>query len=141
MEYHDAGPVAYADAVLAMSAHRYGDHDAIRSLEYGETQTYAELDERASRAASALTDRVVEPGDRIGLFLPNTLQFPETFYGAIRTGAVPVPLNLRMDLDTLAYVLSDADADHLVRRASACRILGEGCATGLTRTVPEGVTL
>lgn len=114
MEHHDGGPLRHADAVLAMGAHRYGDHDAIHSLEYGETRTYAELDGRASRVASALTDRGVGPGDRVGLFLPNTLQFPETFYGAIRAGAVPVPLNLRMDVETLAYILSDADVDHLV---------------------------
>jgi long-chain acyl-CoA synthetase len=114
MEYHDGGPLRHADAMLAMGAHRYGDHEAIVSLEYGEAQTYAELDERASRVAAALTDRGVGPGDRVGLYLPNTLQFPETFFGAMRAGAVPVPLNLRMDAETLSYILADADADHLV---------------------------
>jgi long-chain acyl-CoA synthetase len=114
MEYHDGGPLQHADGMLAMGAHRYGDHEAIISLEYGETRTFAELDEQVSRVASALADRGVDPGDRVGLFLPNTLQFPETFFGAMRAGAIPVPLNLRMDLETLAFVLSDAGADHLV---------------------------
>jgi len=114
MEYHDGAPLRHADAMLSMGAHRYGEQDAIVSLEYGEARSFAELDEQASRVASALTDRGVDPGDRVALFLPNTLQFPETFFGAIRAGAVPVPLNLRMDVETLAYICSDADADHLV---------------------------
>jgi len=114
MEYHDGGPLRHADAVLSMGAHRYGGHDAIVSLEYGERRSYAALDERASRVASALTERGVAPGDRVGLFLPNTLTFPETFYGAMRAGAVPVPLNLRMDEGTLAYICADAEVEHLV---------------------------
>jgi long-chain acyl-CoA synthetase len=114
MEYHDGAPLQHADAVLSMGAHRYGEKDAIVSLEYGEAQSFAALDERASRVASALTERGVGAGDRVGLFLPNTLQFPETFFGAMRAGAIPVPLNLRMDVETLGYICSDADVDHLV---------------------------
>jgi long-chain acyl-CoA synthetase len=114
MEHHDGRRLRHADGVLAMGAHRFGEKPAIHSLEYGEHRSYADLDERTSRVASALTARGVGPGDRVGLFLPNTLQFPETFFGAMRAGAVPVPLNLRMDVDTLAYIVADADADHLV---------------------------
>jgi len=114
MEYHDGDPLHHVGDVPAMGAHRYGEKTAIILQEYGEHQSFAELDERANRVASALVERGVEPDDRVALFLPNTLQFPETFFGAIRAGAVPVPLNLRMDAETLTYILEDADVDHLV---------------------------
>jgi len=35
----------------------------------------------------------VRPGDRVGLMVPNPLEFPVLFYGALRLGAVVVPMN------------------------------------------------
>jgi len=61
-----------------------------------------------------LADHGVDPGDRVGLYVPNTLQFPESYFGIIKAGGVPVALNLRLDPDTMAYVLSDSGADVLV---------------------------
>ena len=117
MEYHDGQALRHVGDLPAMGAYRYGEMTAIVLQENDEHQSFAALDERASRVASALTDRGVEPGDRVALYLPNTLQFPESLFGAVRTGAVPVPLNLRMDVETLSYVLEDADVDHLVTSA------------------------
>ena len=55
--------------------------------------TFAELDERADRAAHMLTGLGLTEGDRVAVLLPNGHQFVETFYGAARAGLVVVPLN------------------------------------------------
>ncbi len=95
-----------------MAADRYGDETLFTA--FGQSMSFRELDEAANRVANVLVDHGVDPGDRVGLFIPNTTQFPEAYFGAIRAGAVPVPLNLRMDPNTLVYVLDNSEADHVV---------------------------
>jgi long-chain acyl-CoA synthetase len=112
MEHYDGGPLRHFGDVLAMGADRYGEKTAFTS--FGQSTTYRELDEDANRVANALVDHGVEPDDRVGLFIPNTTQFPEAYFGAIRAGAVPVPLNLRMAPETLVYVLQNSGADHVI---------------------------
>jgi long-chain acyl-CoA synthetase len=124
MEYHDGGPLRHMGDLPAMAAHRYGEKTAF--VAFGQEQSFAELDDEANRVANVLGEHGIEPGERVGLFIPNTLQFPSAYFGVIRAGAVPIPLNLRMDPETLAFVLDDADVDAMV----ASPLLAEE-ATGL----------
>jgi len=112
MEIFDGEPLRHMGDLPAMAAHRYGSKTAFEA--FGQERTYAEVDDRANKVANVLADEGVEPGDRVGLFIPNTLQFPEAYFGSIRAGAVPVPLNLRMDPNTLVYVVQNAEADHVI---------------------------
>ncbi len=112
MRYHRQEPLRHVGDVPAMGADRYGEKLALTYR--GDEQSYADLLARSNRVAGALVAHGVEPGDRVAMLIENSLQFPETLFGAMRAGAVPVPLNHRMDGDTLAYVLRDADATALV---------------------------
>jgi AMP-binding enzyme len=76
--------------------------------------TFAELDERANRAANMLTGLGLTEGDRVAVLLPNGHQFVEIFYGAARAGLVVVPLNLRLVANELAFMLRDSGATVLV---------------------------
>ena len=53
---------------------------------------FRELHARARRAAFALRQRGVQPGDRVALILPTGVDFMDAFFGALLAGAVPVPL-------------------------------------------------
>ena len=55
--------------------------------------TFAELDQRADRAAHILTGLGLAKGERVAVLLPNGHQFVEVFYGAARSGLVVVALN------------------------------------------------
>jgi long-chain acyl-CoA synthetase len=55
--------------------------------------TFAEFDAAASRVATLLEQAGVEPGDRVGVMLPNTPAFAIAFYGIMYRGAVAVPMN------------------------------------------------
>jgi long-chain acyl-CoA synthetase len=115
MKYFQGEPLRHVGDVPTMGAERYRDKLA---FEYrGTERSYADLEARANRVANVLVDEGVEPGDRVALYLENSLQFPETFFGVIKAGAVAVPLNHRMDLDRLEYILGDADARALVGSA------------------------
>src|SRR5947209_9018593 len=75
---------------LTQSAARDAEHVAIKldDLELN----YARLDEAAARVAGRLQAHGIEPGDRVGLMLPNVPDFPACYYGILRAGAVVVPM-------------------------------------------------
>lgn len=72
--------------------------------------TYAELDARADRVAAAFQELGLQPGDRVGLGLGNSLHFIEAWYGALRVGLVAVPLNTVSTTEEVAYILGDSGA-------------------------------
>ncbi|PSP66834.1 long-chain fatty acid--CoA ligase [Halobacteriales archaeon QS_1_69_70] len=112
MKYHDRAPLRHVGDVPAMGAERYGGKLAV---EYrGDEYSYAELDARANRVANALTGAGIEPGDRVALYLENSLQFPESLFGVLRAGAVALPLNHRMDRERLRYIIDDSGAVALI---------------------------
>lgn len=62
-------------------------------LHEGRRIDYSELDARAARAAGALREQGVGRGDCVALLLPNHPAFVAAFHGALRLGAVVVPVN------------------------------------------------
>ena len=93
------------------SVARTPDKTAIYDL-YGGTErqvTYAMLDERADRVAGLLHGLGVRAGQRVGMVVGNRSEFLEIFFGTMRTGAIPVPINTRLARDTLKFILEDAE--------------------------------
>jgi long-chain acyl-CoA synthetase len=72
--------------------------------------TYAAFDEGASRVAGLLKDRGVQPGDRVGLMLPNVPYFPVIYYGILRAGGVVVPMNVLLKGREVTFYLTDPEA-------------------------------
>jgi long-chain acyl-CoA synthetase len=79
-----------ADVLLAPAA-RTPDAVALRAGT--DAVTYRELEARAARVAGALRAEGVEPGDRVAIAGHNTVAFVASYLGALRVGAVAVPLN------------------------------------------------
>jgi long-chain acyl-CoA synthetase len=75
---------------------------------------YGALDAGVARAAGLLRSKGVEPGDRIGMQLPNVPYFPIVYFGALRIGAVVVPMNPLLKDREVAYHLSDSGAKLIV---------------------------
>jgi len=140
MEYYDGGPLRHFGDLPAMGANRYGDKTAF-STGYGQEITYNELDEKARKVANVLIDQGLEPGDRVGLFVPNTLQFPPAYFGIIKAGGVAVPINLRMDPDSMVYVVDNSEMDVMVASdkvpGGSAEEVAQGAGVG-TVLVPGG---
>jgi long-chain acyl-CoA synthetase len=123
--------------LLDQSARRAGDRVALR---LGETaHTYTQLDVDARRLAGHLRATGMRAGARVGLMLPNVPQFPIAYHGALRAGAVVVPMNTMLRPREVAYYLEDAGAEILVvwheqlaealeaaRRAGVQRVISVG---------------
>jgi long-chain acyl-CoA synthetase len=69
---------------------------------------YGLLDNASQRVAAMLKSKGVEPGDRVGIMLPNVPYFPAIYYGVLRAGAVVVPMNVLLKGREVAYYLSDS---------------------------------
>ncbi|MBY0291659.1 MAG: AMP-binding protein [Mycobacteriaceae bacterium] len=76
------------DSILSDAATNWPERAAV--IDPDTTYTFAELDARADRIASALADRGIAPGDRVILQLPNSAEFAVALFGLLRAGAVPV---------------------------------------------------
>jgi long-chain acyl-CoA synthetase len=88
---------------------------------------YSALDAAVARAAGLLRARGVEPGDRVGMQLPNVPYFPIVYFGALRLGAVVVPMNPLLKDREVAYHLSDSDARVLVAWHAFAEAAEGGC--------------
>ena len=75
---------------------------------------YAALEGAAARAAGLLREKGVKAGDRVGMQLPNVPYFPIVYFGALRLGAVVVPMNPLLKEGEVAYHLSDSGAGVLL---------------------------
>jgi long-chain acyl-CoA synthetase len=95
-------------SVLEYSAAEYPDRIAVVAA--GARLTYREVEEQASRVASALIDRGISAGDRIALSCPNLPAFPVIYYGILKAGGVVVPLNILLTEREIAYHLADSAA-------------------------------
>jgi long-chain acyl-CoA synthetase len=96
---------------LVASKDRRPDRVALRcdDLQF----TFAEFDAAAARVATLLARAGVEPGDRVGVMLPNTPAFAIVFYGIMYRGAVAVPMNPLLKAREVAYYLSNSGAKAL----------------------------
>lgn len=73
--------------------------------------TYAEIDQRTDRLASALSGLGVRRGDRVSGLLLNSVEFMETLLACAKLGAIFVPINVRLAAAEAAYILADSGAD------------------------------
>ena len=85
------------------------DYPALIDLEGGRRFSYAELHERAGRAAGMLKDLGVGPGDRVAFLCLNTTDVMELIFGCWRIGAICLALNYRLTPPELAYILNDSE--------------------------------
>src|SRR3954468_4794810 len=85
-----------------------GDHVAVKLDDA--VLTYDQLDDAVARTAGLLKAKGVEPGDRVGVMLPNVPQFPVAYFGVLRAGAVVVPLNPLLKAREVAHHLTDSGA-------------------------------
>jgi len=84
-----------AEILIERGTGREGDRPAITYLRPGESAlvvTGADLLIRARHVAGALIARGMTPGERVMLMLPSPGDFVDAFFGAIWTGAIPVPV-------------------------------------------------
>ena len=84
------------------------------------TRSYAELCREASQWGHGFQSLRLKRGDRILMFLDDTPAYPGAFFGAVRSGFVPLLISTVTPPDLLQFYLSDAGASVAVTDAEFC---------------------
>lgn len=87
-----------------------GRGERVAFIDDREKVTYGELARRVNRAGNALKALGLEPEDRIMMIMLDTVEFPALFFGAIKAGIVPIPVNTLLTPEDYAYMLEDSRA-------------------------------
>jgi acyl-CoA synthetase (AMP-forming)/AMP-acid ligase II len=103
--------------------------DAFPEREYlvaeGKRRTYAEMEARANRLAHHLQAHGIGPGDHVGIYGYNSVEWVETLWAVFKIRATWININYRYVEEELAYLFENADLKALVyQREFAPRVRG-----------------
>lgn len=90
------------------------------ALDYARTDgqvgklTFGELEVRSNRLTRLLTGRGLQPGDRLGVFLANRVEFIDLFLACLKLGVIVVPINVLYRERELSHIINDADPKAIV---------------------------
>jgi acyl-CoA synthetase (AMP-forming)/AMP-acid ligase II len=84
----------------------------------GKRRTYAEMEARANQLAHHLRDHGVGPGDHVGIYGENSVEWVECLWAIFKLRAVWININYRYVEDELAYLFANADLKALVHEAA-----------------------
>ena len=98
--------------LLDDGAKEFGSRTAVWFLEH--TMSYKKLKDHADRLATALINLGVKRGDVVAIMLPNFPQFPVSFYGIQKTGAIVTACSVLHTEHELAYQLNDSGAEVII---------------------------
>ncbi|RMF42221.1 MAG: AMP-dependent synthetase [Anaerolineae bacterium] len=101
--------------------------------------TYAQVEAQANRLAHALREHGLQRGERVVLYLPNSVELAVGIFGVLKAGGVFVIVNHTTKAGKLAYILRDCGAQTLItggrQNLQAQAALREIAETGLPQTL------
>jgi fatty-acyl-CoA synthase len=118
-------PVRYYDWI-AHFARRTPDKPAVVDLASDRRFSYAQFDARISRLAAHLRGTLgIARGDRVAVLAMNTTDTLEVQFACGRIGAVFLPLNTRLTVPELQFIVGDAGPKVMIHDAELADIAGE----------------
>ena len=97
--------------------------------------TFTELAHKTDQFAQLLRNLKVKVGDRVLIRLPNSLDYPIAFLGAMKMGAIAVPTSTLLTAEEVVYLAKDSGASVLVTDAKAWVAMEEGFCINLGHEV------
>ncbi len=94
----------------------------------GSVYTFGEIDARSNRMARALAARGLVKGDRLCVYLANSIEMIDLYLACIKTGVIFVPINILYRDREMSHILSDAEPKLLVTAAEIPALLEEASA-------------
>ena len=101
----------------------------------GRTYNFADIDMRSSRMAQLLHSRGLAPGDRLGIYLSNRIEFIDLYLACLKLGVIAVPINILYRERELSHILNDAQPKLLVTAAEIDEL--SAAAQSMPATRPE----
>jgi amino acid adenylation domain-containing protein len=101
--------------------------DATAVVDRDRQLLYGDLDAQANRLAHLLLDLGLARGDRMGLFIDKSAEAVVAYYGALKAGAIVVPLDPHSPVARVAHIAVDAGMRFLATGTRQLDVLGELC--------------
>jgi len=121
-------PEIYNASCILFDNLTHGRGDRLALTGPGGTRTYAQLCAEAAQWGHGFQSLGLKRGDRILMFLDDTPAYPAAFFGAVRSGFVPLLINTLTPPELLQFYLSDAGAAVAVAEAEfTTRFNAEAC--------------
>ncbi len=96
--------------------------------------TFTELAHKTDQFAQLLRNLGVKVGDRVLIRLPNSLDYPIAFLGAMKMGAIAVPTSTLLTAEEVAYLAKDSGASVLVSDQTAWQSMEDKIVENLSDT-------
>ena len=88
--------------------------ESSKTSAYRREITWRVFDEKANRCANFLISRGIKKGDKVAILMMNGIEWLPIYFGALKAGALAVPLNFRYTAEEIRYCLDLSDADCLM---------------------------
>lgn len=112
-EFVDTRPYENLDELFTVAVAAHGDHIAYSN--FGSELTFNEVGELASNFAAFLQVKLgMEQGDKIAIMMPNLMQYPIVFFGALKAGLTVININPLYTPRELQLMLDSSDAKTIV---------------------------
>ena len=112
------------------STHLGGERPAVVDLskdEQANAFSYDALNAMADGVARGLRRRGLGVGDRVGVLSLNRIEYLAVFFGSMRMGAVPTPINIKLSSEIVDFILRDAGCKlAFVEKAFGTLVPGSG---------------
>jgi malonyl-CoA/methylmalonyl-CoA synthetase len=105
----------------------------------GSEYTFGEVDARSNRMARALAARGLIRGDRLCVYLANSIEMIDLYLACVKSGLIFVPINILYRDREMSHILSDADPKLLVTAAEIPALLAEAAAQSGERLPDYGL--
>ncbi|HWE90259.1 MAG TPA: AMP-binding protein [Pseudonocardiaceae bacterium] len=119
----DQAAAANLAELVTRAAERGPAHPALVDAASGDTLSWSEVDAAVNEHALALLDAGVQPGDRVAVRLATGVSYCLAAFGALRVGAVLVPMSLDLPSRAVGELLADCGAKILVGEGDAPVVL------------------
>lgn len=118
------------------NARRFGHKPAVVCED--RTLSWAAVDERAERLASALLQSGLRAGDRVAVCAGNCLEWPEIVFGLAKAGFILVPINTRLAVDEVAHALETIEPSAAIVHQDQSADLGDAFSDPLLPVLEIG---
>jgi fatty-acyl-CoA synthase len=99
---------------LSAAAERYASHEAVVSVHQRARLSYRELNEQSEAIAAGFLSLGLQPGDRVGIWAPNCVEWTLTQFATAKAGLILVNINPAYRLYELEYALNKVECRALV---------------------------
>ena len=99
--------------VLKEQSEKNGAKDFLQ-FSYNNPLTYSEVNTFANQIANSLNKLGVEKGEKVSVYMPNSLELCLSWFGILKNGSVMVPINTAYVMDFLQYIIESSDSKIII---------------------------